>query len=329
MGKSLYPTSKQELKREKVKTLLKARVPIQKIPKQTRVSLKTVERLQNRRAQRKAGSGRKEVLGRSSKIRIINAISSNPFLTPADLVERLNLNCSPETVRKYLIESGRSYRLPNRKEPLTEEQKRERLNWCLDRQDFEYFEDVIFTDEAGIWLNDRKGKGWFPNHMLVRPVDIESREKINIWGAISCAGKIGLYVFRDNFNSLIYEQAVKEVLVPVAQELHPEGCYLQRDNSKVHRAKHLNKFFRSAESDIILETITWPSYSPDLNPIENLWAVLKRKIRKRRPRNLDQLEDFIFEEWEDISDDYVRNLCFSINDRIDMCIENEGSRINY
>ena len=101
MGKSLSRTSKQELKREKVKTLLKASVPIQKIPKQARVSLKTVERLQKRRAQRKTGFGRKEVLGRSSKIGIINAISSNPFLSSADLAQRFNLNCSPETVRKY------------------------------------------------------------------------------------------------------------------------------------------------------------------------------------------------------------------------------------
>jgi len=186
MGKSLYHTSKQQLKRERVKTLLKARVPIQKIPKQTKVSLKTVQRLQKRRAQRKKGSRRQEVLDRSSKIRITNVISRNPYLTPSELVQRLDLHCSPETVRKYLIGSGRTYRLPNRKEPLTEEQKRDRLNWCLDRQDFKHFEDVIFTDEAGIWSNDRNGRGWFPNHMSVRPVEIESREKINIWGAISC-----------------------------------------------------------------------------------------------------------------------------------------------
>ena len=61
MGKSLYHTSKQQLKRERVKTLLKARAPIQKIPKQTRVSLKTVQGLQKRRAQKKKDSERQEV----------------------------------------------------------------------------------------------------------------------------------------------------------------------------------------------------------------------------------------------------------------------------
>ena len=106
--------------------------------------------------------------------------------------------------------------------------------------------------------------------------------------------------------------------------------FLQRDNNKVHRAKNIKTLFRAKEANIILETIPWPSYSPDLmNPIENLWVVLKQKIRKRQPQNLDQLEDIILEEWEGISDDYVRKLCFSIYDRIEMCIENEESRINY
>ena len=99
-------------------------------------------------------------------------------------------------------------------------------------------------------------------------------------GSRVCVGKVDIYISRDNFTSEIYEQALREVLIPVAQELHPEGCYLQQDNSKVHRAKNIKTLFRTREANIILETIPWPSYSPNLNPIENLWAVVKQKIRK-------------------------------------------------
>jgi transposase len=329
MGKTQKKTSLQETKRVRGKALLRAGVRIEKIPKATGLSMKTVQRLQTKRPQRKKGSGRKEILSRSSKISIRNLIYQNPFYTPADIVERLNLECSSETVRVYLKELGLTYRAPSRKEPLSEVEKNDRLQWCHDWEDFDHFDQVIYTDEAGIWLNDNRGKGWFLKGEPFIPVQVESREKINIWGAISQAGKVGIYTFRNNFNAGIFRDALREVLVPVAQELHPDGCYLQRDNSQAHRAESVYTYLNSEEADIIIDVLPWPSYSPDLNPIENLWAVLKRNIRKRQPRTIDQLEDMIHEEWGYISDGYVRTLCLSIHNRIDMCIENEGSRIDY
>ena len=63
--------------------------------------------------------------------------------------------------------------------------------------------------------------------------------------------------------------------------------------------------------------------------MENLWGVLKGNIRKRQPQTLEELEDMVIEEWEGLNDAYVQNLCSSIYNRIEMCIENEGDRINY
>ena len=70
--------------------------------------------------------------------------------------------CQSDTVRKYLLELGLVYKKEDQKEPLIETQQEDRLNLCLDWEDFEYFDDVIFTDEAGILLNDKKDRGWFP-----------------------------------------------------------------------------------------------------------------------------------------------------------------------
>ena len=329
MVKNLKKISSQEMKRIKAKTLLKAKVPIQKISKATRLSMKTVERLQKRRSQRKKGSGRKPTLSRSEKISIRNLILHNPFYTAEDIVEKLDLDCSPDTVRKYLKELGLRYKNSSQKEPLSEFEKNERLQWCHNWKDFDNFDEVIFTDEAGIWLNDNKGKGWFPIGKPFVESEVESREKINIWGAVSIAGKIGIYTFRDNFNAGTLEYALRSVLVPVAQELYPDGCCLQMDNSQVHRAASRSRFLNSREADIITDVLPWPSYSPDLNPIENLWAVFKRNIRKRRVKTIDQLEDIIHEEWANINENYVIKLCRSIHNRIRMCIENEGDRIKY
>ncbi len=42
----------------------------------------------------------------------------------------------------------------------------------------------------------------------------------------------------------------------------------------------------------------WPSMSPDLNPIEYLWGILKRKVEERKVSNIHQLHDVVMEEWK-------------------------------
>uniref|UniRef100_A0A8C9YK64 Tc1-like transposase DDE domain-containing protein n=1 Tax=Sander lucioperca TaxID=283035 RepID=A0A8C9YK64_SANLU len=57
-----------------------------------------------------------------------------------------------------------------------------------------------------------------------------------------------------------------------------------------------------------VKVLEWPSQSPDLSPIENLWAALKRRVRARRPTNLTQLHQFCQEEWAKIPANYCRKL---------------------
>lgn len=64
----------------------------------------------------------------------------------------------------------------------------------------------------------------------------------------------------------------------------------QQDNDPKHTSKLVQQFLKTK----ILE---WPAQRPDLNPIENLWQVLKVNVHARKPCNLNQLEQFAMEEW--------------------------------
>ena len=75
--------------------------------------------------------------------------------------------------------------------------------------------------------------------------------------------------------------------------------------------------------------IDWPSNSPDLNPIENLWAIVKKNVEKRMPKSLDDLKQFLVEEWELIPDSLLINLVNSMKNRCALIIENNGERISY
>ena len=44
-----------------------------------------------------------------------------------------------------------------------------------------------------------------------------------------------------------------------------------------------------------------PENSPDLNPIEHLWSILKRRVGKQKPTNSDKLQALIMQEWAAIS----------------------------
>ena len=73
----------------------------------------------------------------------------------------------------------------------------------------------------------------------------------------------------------------------------------------------------------------WPANSPDLNPIKNLWNIVKRNVEKRMPQNQQDLSHFMVEEWNAIPKTTLINLVQSMKCRCDLVIKSNGERISY
>ena len=75
--------------------------------------------------------------------------------------------------------------------------------------------------------------------------------------------------------------------------------------------------------------LPWPSQSPDLNPIENLWSILDYKLRNRRPQNKLQLVEALREGWNSLDADLLTTLVDSMPRRIQAVIESKGYPTKY
>jgi hypothetical protein len=148
-----------------------------------------------------------------------------------------------------------------------------------------------------------------------------------VWAAILFLGKINLVTYRDNTNAEIYLQILQEHLLSAANMVYggKDAWILQQDNVPFHRARLVSNWLQSQQ----ISVLPWPAKSPDLNPIENVWTLLKLRVRKRLPKTLDELEDIIHEEWDALDLKSIQNLCTSIYTRVSECIQSFGDQINY
>ena len=72
-----------------------------------------------------------------------------------------------------------------------------------------------------------------------------------------------------------------------------------------------------------------PSLSPDLNPIENLWAILKGRVEESNLPNLSELQEVAENEWQNIEDEICLNLVRSMPTRLNDLLNNAGHMTKY
>jgi len=122
----------------------------------------------------------------------------------------------------------------------------------------------------------------------------KNRQKIMVWGGISIKGLIGYHSFRNIMGSPYFIRILQDHLIPDAKIQFGRRWRLQMDNDPKHKSRVVQDFL-SRETP---EVIDWPSNSLDVNPVENLWAIIKRRIEKRKPENLEQLNTFFTRRME-------------------------------
>ena len=126
-------------------------------------------------------------------------------------------------------------------------------------------------------------------------------------------------------NGAVYLDVLKDKL-PQFIAIHDCDTF-QQDGAPCHQTKAAKQWLTQNNINLLGP---WPGNSPDLNPIENCWVLLKRKVAGHNPTSLKELRNSIKKVWiEEISPEYSEKLCLSMRTRIEEVIANKGQHTKY
>lgn len=121
---------------------------------------------------------------------------------------------------------------------------------------------------------------------------------VSVWGAISKDGLGPLVRIDGRFNTSAYCDVIEQTLLPyVLDGPFPDGVYLlQHDRSPIHTARRVDELLEARG----VRLLQWPPNGADLNPIENVWGLMKKRLASRNlgSATADALWEGISQEWE-------------------------------
>ncbi len=131
---------------------------------------------------------------------------------------------------------------------------------------------------------------------------------------------------KSTVNTTIYQEILEHFMLPSADKLYGDADFIfQQDLAPAHTVKGTKSWF----NDHGVTVLDWPANLPDLNPIENLWGIVKRKMRDTRPNNADDLKAAIKETWASIPPQQCHKLITSMPRRIEAVIKAKGAPTKY
>ncbi len=268
---------------------------------------------------------------------IYSSISSDAHTTleqmKTNIQQQYNVNISISSVYNGCTQMRYKYKPPQHEQLLTEQQKTNRLSFCktllTEYQNSEVdLTSINFSDESRFVLGDDKQWVW-RRYGERNPTAVVQQVKfppyVMIFAAIGKDYKSKLVIVEGSIDNEKYIENIKQsgLIDDLDNTLGRGNWIYMQDGATSHTSKSTVKWLKSCCKFIQ----GWPANSPDLNPIEHLWAILKAAVYKLKPRSVEELKNVLQTAWDQISIQKINNLVSSFYQRLQFVINKKGESI--
>ena len=141
---------------------------------------------------------------------------------------------------------------------------------------------LVFVDESGAHTQmTRRGGRALGGQRLGAPVPHGHHQTTTLIAAVCLSGPLAPWLFEGAMDGEMFLAWVRQGLVPLLQK----DDLVILDNLSIHQVAGVREALAGAGARLLY----LPPYSPDLNPIENLWSKVKQILRSLAPRTQSEL----------------------------------------
>uniref|UniRef100_A0A8R1HYW8 HTH_Tnp_Tc3_1 domain-containing protein n=1 Tax=Caenorhabditis japonica TaxID=281687 RepID=A0A8R1HYW8_CAEJA len=266
------------------------------------------------------GKNQKQFAGRQKKLtsreerNIIKTVSNSPK-SLNEVKRELNLCVCRSTVHNVINRSNTIVRQKMMKVPkMTSEHKEKRLKFVKVNMATKW-ENIVFSDEKKWNLDGPDGNRSYWRDIRKDPQMFSKRNfgggSLIIWGAFCNGKKLDLQFITTKENSVSYQSTLQKAIVPFFRNRRNTHIF-QQDNASIHVSNSTRDY-------------------PDLNPIENLWGILARRVYRhgKQFNTIQDLKVAIKAEWDAITEAELKTLVASMPNRVIEVIQKHGGETNY
>lgn len=281
-------------------------------------------------------------LSSTDRRRIVSSITSGKAENAVQATHLINSALShpisSQTVCNVLKAASMKAVVKKKKPLLSIKHRRRRLAFALKHQNWtvEDWTRVIWSDETKINRIGSDGRKyvWKKAGEPLQDKEVQGTVKFGggslmVWGCMSWNGVGILAEVEGKMDAEQYVSILEGNLLPSMKYsgIPRENIIFQQDNDPKHSSKKAQNWLDSQG----IKVLDWPAQSPDLNPIEHLWEILKKRLNSYEvpSKGVWELWERIEVEWDKIEVEECQGLIESMPRRLEAVIKAKGGHTKY